>query len=72
MKTYVDASATPPGGSNTQVQYNDNGSFGGDAEMVYDDSSNVLNVYQLTADEVKLEGQLDVLLLHTGDKLLLE
>ncbi len=33
-----------PGGNNTQVQYNDNGAFGGDAGLTYDDINNVLTV----------------------------
>ena len=31
-----------PGGSNTQVQFNDGGSFGGDTELTYDKTSNIL------------------------------
>jgi hypothetical protein len=33
-----------PGGSNTQVQFNDSGSFGGDAGLVYDKTTNILSV----------------------------
>jgi hypothetical protein len=33
-----------PGGSTTQVQYNDGGVFGGDAGMTYDDANNILTV----------------------------
>ena len=33
-----------PGGSNTQVQYNDAGDFGGDADFTYDAGNNILNV----------------------------
>ncbi len=33
-----------PGGSDTQVQYNDSGSFGGDAGMVYNETTNALTV----------------------------
>ena len=33
-----------PGGSDTQVQFNDGGSFGGDAELTYDKTGNVLTV----------------------------
>jgi len=33
-----------PGGSNTQVQFNDSGAFGGDAELTYDKTTNLLTV----------------------------
>jgi hypothetical protein len=33
-----------PGGSNTQLQFNDSGSFGGDADLTWDKTSNVLTV----------------------------
>ena len=33
-----------PGGSDTQVQYNDGGAFGGDTEFFYNDSTNSLTV----------------------------
>jgi len=33
-----------PGGLNTQVQFNDSGAFGGDAELTYDKTTNILTV----------------------------
>lgn len=42
--------AGTPGGSDTQVQLNDGGSFGADADFIYDDS----------ADNLKLKGLQDV------------
>jgi hypothetical protein len=33
-----------PGGSDTQIQYNDGGSFGGDADLTWDDTGKVLGV----------------------------
>lgn len=36
-----------PGGSNTQVQYNDSGIFGGDAGFTYDENLNLLTVGNL-------------------------
>jgi hypothetical protein len=36
-----------PGGANTQVQFNDSGTFGGDAGFVYDKNTNVLTVSNL-------------------------
>ena len=41
-----------PGGSNTQIQYNDSGSFGGDANLVWD-SSTGLNIG--TSKELRLQ-----------------
>lgn len=40
--------AGTPGGADTQVQYNDGGSFGGDAGMTYNETTNVLTVGGLT------------------------
>ena len=34
--------AVSPGGSNTQIQFNDSGAFGGDADLTYNKTSNVL------------------------------
>jgi hypothetical protein len=36
---YVDASSTSPGGSNTQVQYNNSGAFGASANLTFDGST---------------------------------
>jgi hypothetical protein len=36
--------STPPGGSNTQVQYNDSGSFGGNANFTFNLGTTTLNV----------------------------
>ena len=38
-----------PGGSNTQVQFNNAGSFGGDPQLTYDSVSNILTAYQINA-----------------------
>jgi hypothetical protein len=40
----VSSGSTSPGGSDTYVQYNDGGGFGGDAGMVYDDTNDQLVV----------------------------
>lgn len=37
-------SATTPGGSNTQLQFNDSGSFGGDADLTYNKTTNALTI----------------------------
>ena len=42
--------ATAPGGSNTQVQYNDNGSFAGEAGFEYNDVTNTLTVDNISAN----------------------
>ena len=38
------AGSTPPGGSDTQVQYNNGGSFGGDSNFTYNDSSGMVDI----------------------------
>ena len=38
-----------PGGSNTEVQFNDGGSFGGDSTFTFNKTSNVLSVPTITA-----------------------
>jgi hypothetical protein len=57
-----------PGGSNTQVQFNDAGTFGGDSGFTYNKSTNTLSVENITAgnspdDTVTIAGNLSV----TGD-----
>mgnify|MGYP001032611518 CR=1 FL=1 len=42
--------ATAPGGSNTQVQYNDNGAFAGEAGFEYNDVTNTLTVDNISAN----------------------
>ena len=59
------ASGGSPGGSNTQVQFNDGGSFGGDAGLQYNKTNNTLGigtapdpVYSLfAASNIKSNGQ---------------
>jgi len=41
---------TPPGGADTQVQFNDNGSFGGDAGLTFNSITQVLTVPDITSD----------------------
>lgn len=47
--TTTTSSGGTPGGSSTQVQFNDNGSFGGDAGMTYNKTSDVLTVSNITS-----------------------
>ena len=50
--------ATTPGGSNTQVQYNDNGAFGGEAVFTYDDVTDTLTAPNITATTI-FEGDIN-------------
>lgn len=55
-----------PGGSNTQIQFNDAGSFGGDAGFTYDKNTNTLYVENISAgnspdDTITASGNLNVL-----------
>lgn len=57
-----------PGGANTQIQFNDAGTFGGDSGFTYDKNTNTLTVENITAgnspdDTVTIAGNLSV----TGD-----
>ena len=36
--------STSPGGSDTEIQYNDSGSFAGSADLTWDDTGKVLEV----------------------------
>jgi hypothetical protein len=54
-----------PGGSNTQVQFNDAGSFGGDAGFTYNKLTNTLHVENIASgdtlnDTVNVTGNIDV------------
>jgi hypothetical protein len=40
---------TTPAGSDTQVQFNDGGAFGADADFVYNKTANLLSVWNLTS-----------------------
>jgi hypothetical protein len=41
---WTNCSGTTPGGSNTQVQYNNNGSFGGMSSLTYDNSTQAISI----------------------------
>jgi hypothetical protein len=45
--------STSPGGSNTQIQFNDSSSFGGDADLVWNKTTNVLGI---TGDVNLIDG----------------
>ena len=44
--------ATTPGGATTQVQFNNAGAFGGDADFVYDSSANKLTVKNIETESI--------------------
>jgi hypothetical protein len=44
ITSWETVTATVPGGADTQVQYNDGGAFGGDADFVWDKTTNTLSV----------------------------
>ena len=54
----VSVGPTPPGGSNTQVQFNDTGSFGGSTAFTFNKTSNVLSVTGNTISSNLLTGGL--------------
>ncbi len=44
-----------PGGSNTQVQFNDSAAFGGDSGLTYNKTTNVLTVGDTTAGQLQVD-----------------
>ncbi len=46
------ATSTPPGGSNTFIQFNNNGSFGGDAALTYDPINFLATVPNITVNGI--------------------
>jgi hypothetical protein len=53
-KSYVDG-ALVPGGANGQVQFNNNGVFGGDADLTYNPSTNVLTIPNILSGNSTLD-----------------
>jgi hypothetical protein len=57
-----------PGGANTQVQFNDEGDFGGDAGFTYNKNTNILTVNQINANYFVGNGsQLSNLVVNTAN-----
>jgi len=60
-----------PGGSDTQVQYNNGGSFGGATQLIYDDSNHRLGIGSTSAPDYTLDvaGNIgvDQYIYHNGD-----
>ena len=44
VKAYVDDNIVAPGGSDTEIQFNDGGSFGGDSELAWDKTNDRLSI----------------------------
>ena len=61
--------STDPGGTNTQIQFNDSGIFGGDADLTWNNSTNVLTVNgDISVDNITATGNLGVVdVTATGD-----
>lgn len=49
-----------PGGSNTQVQFNNSGSFGGSADFTFDDGTDVAVIGGSTGGALQIQGPLSV------------
>ncbi len=49
-----------PGGSNTQVQFNDDGDFSGSVDFTFDSTSSELSVTNISASDVVIENDLTV------------
>ena len=45
-----------PGGADTQVQFNDSGSFGGDAGLIYNDATDTLTTVNIIADSISADS----------------
>ena len=54
--------STSPGGSNTQVQFNDSGAFGGDSGLTFNKTTNLLTVGASTGDggQAKVFGDINL------------
>ena len=59
VKTAVDASSTDPGGSNTQIQYNNSGAFGASANLTFD-GTNLTVAGELDAATLDISGDADI------------
>lgn len=59
--------ATTPGGSNTQVQYNDDGSFAGTDAFTFDNTTNTLSVTNIVGSFTGNISQVDDIAAATGE-----
>ena len=53
-----------PGGVDTQVQYNDSGSFGGDSGFTYNAATNTLTVDNLVVEDLDINGAANALTIN--------
>jgi len=56
-----------PGGSNTQVQFNDGGAFGGDSGLTYNKTTDTLTTTNLVAQDVDITGVSNALTVNCDD-----
>ena len=57
---------TTPGGANTQVQFNDGGSFAGDSAFVFNKTTDTLTVNKLSGSITKLSDGKSLLVAGSG------
>lgn len=63
---WVTGGGGSPGGSDTQVQFNDGGSFGGDADLTYNKTTNVLTVSTTHTNTVQAHTSAGLTIEATG------
>lgn len=56
-----------PGGSDTQVQFNDGGAFGGDADFIYDKTTNTMRVNSIETNAISAFGDSQALDIVAAD-----
>lgn len=56
IKAYVDNNGATPGGSDTQIQYNNAGAFGGDSGFTTDGAGSVTITGDLSVDNLNING----------------
>ena len=57
---------TPPGGADTQVQFNDSGAFGGDQDFTWSDTTHTLTLGAATLSTLSLSGDYVQYITQTG------
>jgi hypothetical protein len=56
-----------PGGSNTQIQYNDNGTFGGNAGFTFNEVTGQMSVIDIVAGNAGISGTISAGTMSTGN-----
>ena len=59
--------STSPGGSDTQVQFNDGGSFGGDSGLTYNKTTDTLTAVNLAVQDIDVTGSSNALTVNCDD-----